>query len=157
MEWHRAADQDGLHRDIIDNLINLAAALLELAVLWLWWEINHMAALIGISVKPKSGYTCKVPLDLLSEDGTPPAEGDSVSYSVDGTVQSVDAEDATVKITAVNGQPVDESASDEASEDQGPPQPGGQTPVAASGPISPATAALGAALRKKAKGQPMPF
>jgi len=116
-----------------------------------------MAALIGVSVSPKGGYTCKVPLDLLSEDGTPPAQGDQVSYSVDGTVQSTDAEDATVKITAVNGQPVAESPADEASEDQGPPQPGGQTPVAASGPISPATAALGAALRKRSKGQPMPF
>ena len=103
-----------------------------------------MAALIGVSVKPKAGggYICKVPLDLLSEDGTPPAEGDSVSYSVDGTVQSVDAEDATVKITAVNGQPVAESPSDETTEDQG----------AGAGA---STADLGTALRKSAKGQPM--
>ena len=102
-----------------------------------------MAALIGVSVKPKStgGYTCKVPLDLVSEDGTPPAEGDTLSYQVDGTVQSVDAEDATVKITAVNGQPVAESPADETSEDQG------------SG--GPSTADMGAALRSSAKGQPM--
>jgi hypothetical protein len=79
-----------------------------------------MAALIGVNVTPKaagSGYTAKVPLDLLSEDGVPPAEGDQISCSIDATVQSVDAEDATVKITAVNGQPVDESAADEAAED----------------------------------------
>lgn len=138
-----------------------------------------MAALIGVAAT-KGGYICKVPLDLLAQDGVPPEQGDDVSYSVEGTVQTVDAEDATVKITSVNGEPVDESASDEASEDQGdqggPPQPGGQAggasgaggkgwpPVAAvKGPrgsvaaISPETAALGAALRKRAKGQPMPF
>ena len=138
-----------------------------------------MAALIGVAAT-KGGYICKVPLDLLAQDGVPPEQGDDVSYSVEGTVQSVDAEDATVKITSVNGEPVDESASDEASEDQGdqggPPQPGGQAggasgaggkgwpvkaavvaPVRPVGPISPQTAALGAALRKRAKGQPMPF
>ena len=80
-----------------------------------------MAALVGVTVKPASGggYTCKVPLDIISEDGVPPEQGDSVSYQVDGTVQSVDAEDATIKIEAVNGQPVSESAADEASEDAG--------------------------------------
>lgn len=105
-----------------------------------------MAALIGISVKPKAGggYICKVPLDLLAQDGVPPEQGDSVSYSVEGTVQSVDAEDATVKITSINGEPVAESASDETAEDQG----------AGAGP---STADMGAALRKGAKGQPMPF
>lgn len=111
--------------------------------------------LIGVSVKPTAsgGYTCRVPLDLLSEDGTPPAEGDSVSYQVDGTVTAVDAEDATIKITAVNGQPVNESASEEAGEDTGAPTP----PSGAGGPISPGTSALGAALRKGARGRPMPF
>jgi hypothetical protein len=131
-----------------------------------------MAALVGISVKPTGaggGYTCRVPLDLLAQDGVPPEKGDQVSYSVDGTVQSVDAEDAVVKITSVNGQPVAESPAEETAEDQGgPPQPGGQAggaagaggrgfPPRAVGAISPATAALGAALRKKARGQPMPF
>jgi hypothetical protein len=134
-----------------------------------------MAAIIGV-VSPKSGggYTAKIPLDLLSQDGVPPEQGDSVDFSVSATVSSVDAEDATVKITAVNGEPVDESASDEATEDQGdteggPPQPGGQAggmsgaggrggPLPrVAGPISPATLALGAALKKKAKGQPLPF
>ena len=91
-----------------------------------------MAALIGVSVKPKadgSGYSAKVPLDLLAEDGVPPQEGDSVSYQVDGTVTAVDAENATIKIEAVNGQPVDESSAQEATEDAGagagaPPAPG---------------------------------
>jgi hypothetical protein len=57
-----------------------------------------------------------VPLDLLSEDGVPPAEGDKVSYSVDGTVQSVDGNNANVEIDAVNGQPVEGSAAEEAGE-----------------------------------------
>lgn len=140
-----------------------------------------MAALIGV-VKPASGgYTAKIPLDLLSQDGVPPETGDTISCSIDATVKSVDAEDATVSIQSVNGEPVNESPADEAAEDQGdtgessggPPQPGGQAggmsgaggkgwPVkgAAVGrvsPLSPATLALGNALRKKAKGQPLPF
>ena len=97
-----------------------------------------MAALIGVNISPKAGggYTCKVPLDLLAQDGVPPEKGDDVSYSVEGTVQSVDAEDATVKITSVNGQPVAESPEEETAEDQGeaaggPPQPGGQAGGAA--------------------------
>jgi hypothetical protein len=131
-----------------------------------------MAALIGVVSKGAGGYTAKIPLDLLAQDGVPPEQGDSVSFSVDATVKSVDAEDATVSIQSVNGEPVNESPSDEAAEDQGdtggPPQPGGQAggasgaggrgwPPPRTGAISPATLALGNALRKKAKGQPMPF
>jgi hypothetical protein len=89
-----------------------------------------MASLIGVSVKPAAGggYTCRVPLDVLSEDGVPPEQGDNVSYQVDGTVQSVDEENATIKIDAVNGQPItDESASDEAAEDSGGGPPGEST------------------------------
>ena len=103
-----------------------------------------MAALIGVSVKPKAGggYTCKVPIDLLSQDGVPPSEGDDVDYQVSGTVQSVTDTDATVKITSVNGEPV--GGGDEAAGDEG-------------APPSPSTADMGAALAKGAKGQPMPF
>ena len=89
-----------------------------------------MAALIGVppaaagaaagAVSKTSGFTVQIPLDLLSEDGVPPQANDSVSFSVDGTVQSADDENATVKIEAVNGQPVDESAAQEATEDSGP-------------------------------------
>lgn len=76
-----------------------------------------MAALIGINVKkdPETGgYSCKVPLELLAEDGVPPSEGDTVSYQVDGTVKSVSGNDAEISIEAINGQPVsEESASAE--------------------------------------------
>ena len=136
-----------------------------------------MAALVGVISKSGGGYTAKIPLDLLAQDGVPPEQGDSVSFSVDATVKSVDVEDATVSITSVNGEPVDESPADEAAEDQGapsggPPQPGGQAggasgaggrgfavkgPRGSAAAISPETLALGAALRKKARGQPMPF
>jgi hypothetical protein len=148
-----------------------------------------MAALIGVVAKG-GGYTAKIPLDLLAQDGVPPEQGDDVSFSVDATVKSVDADDATVSITSVNGEPVSGSGADDEStepdEDEatpapggstgGPPQPGGQAggasgaggkgwpvkaavvaPVRPVGPISPQTAAIGAALRKRAKGQPMPF
>ena len=92
-----------------------------------------MAALIGATTIPKSpktsGFVVQIPLDLLSEDGVPPQTNDSVSFSVDGTVQSADDENAMVKIESVNGQPVDESSAQEASEDAGtgagaPPAPG---------------------------------
>lgn len=109
-----------------------------------------MAAIIAVK-SAGGGYTCKVPLDLLAQDGVPPETGDSVSYSVEGTVQSADAEDATVKITSVNGQPVDESAGDEAAEDQG----GPDTGLSSGG--GPSTASMGAALRAGAKGKPLPF
>lgn len=82
-----------------------------------------MAALIGISMKPGDGdetASATVPLDLLSEDGVPPQEGDSVSFSVDGTVKSVTGESADISIDAINGEPVKESAGQEAAEDQGP-------------------------------------
>lgn len=102
-----------------------------------------MAAIIAVNKVPGGGaYTCQVPLDLLSEDGVPPAQGDSVSYSVDGTVQSVSDTDATVKITAVNGSPIAGGGGDTGSSDSG----GDQS-----------TADLGRALRAGAKNQPLPF
>jgi hypothetical protein len=77
-----------------------------------------MATIIGISAKPKDDgtYTCKVPMDSLEQDGTPPEVGDDVSYSVDGTVQSIDGDDATVEIKAINGEPVSETPEEESAE-----------------------------------------
>jgi hypothetical protein len=137
-----------------------------------------MAAIIGVSVKPGAS-TATIPIDLLSQDGVPPEQGDSVSFSVDATVKSVSGDNATVSIQAVNGEPVnggggdDESGEDDSGDGGGaaggPPQPGGQAgglsgaggrggPMPrVAGPISPTTLALGAALKKKAKGQPLPF
>jgi hypothetical protein len=110
-----------------------------------------MAALIGVSVKPTAGadYTCKVPLDLLSEDGVPPAQGDKVSYSVDGTVDAVTGDEATITLDAINGQPVGSDSGQEEAGEAPPGAPPGATP-ALSGPGE-TTANMGARLRKGAK------
>src|SRR5215475_4828191 len=98
---------------------------------------------IGISKGP-GGYTCKVPVNALAEDGVPPEEGDTVQYSVSGTVQSVSGGTATVSIDSINGEPVAEEASESPQEE------------AAEGPGE-STADMGARLRKEAKGQALPF
>jgi hypothetical protein len=140
---------------------------------------------IGISPKAGGGYTCKVPLAALSEGGVPPEEGDSVSYSVEGKVQSVTGNTATVSIDSINGEPVEEEGSESPEEEGaepetgagGPPTPGGGNPGPNNpGPNNPGPglagppgltpqrrknmagiAALGAKLRAGAKGRPMPF
>jgi hypothetical protein len=97
---------------------------------------------IGIGKSPSGQYTCEVPVDALSESGVPPEQGDKVSYSVEGTVQSISGPTATVSIDSVNGEPVGEEASETPEEEQGEEGQqgapggagGGQTPVAASGP-----------------------
>jgi len=98
---------------------------------------------IGISKGP-GGYTCKVPVNALAEDGVPPEEGDTVQYSVSGTVQSVSGGTATVSIDSINGEPVSEEASESPEEE------------AAEGPGE-STADMGTRLRKEAKGQALPF
>jgi hypothetical protein len=118
-----------------------------------------MAALIGISVKPKNGgSTATVPLDLLSQDGVPPEQGDKVSFQAEATVKSVTDTDATLQLTSINGEPVAEEAGEGPSDDESA-EPDENNP--GGGPTSPAakaaTAGLGAALRKGARGRPMPF
>ena len=105
---------------------------------------------IGIQ-KSGGGYTCKVPVNSLAESGVPPEEGDTVEYSVSGTVQSVSGSDATIKIDSINGEPVSEEASEspeeEASEES---QEGGGGP-------GESTAAMGARLKKAARNAPPMF
>lgn len=122
-----------------------------------------------------------MPLAALSEGGVPPEEGDSVQFSVEGKVQSVTGNTATVSIDSINGEPVAEEGSESPEEEgaepetgaEGPPTPGGgaQTPVAANGGglagppgLTPqrrknmaGIAAMGAKLRAGARGRPMPF
>ena len=141
---------------------------------------------IGINKKPGGGYTSDVPVASLSEDGVPPEQGDSVSFSVEGKVQSVSGNTATVSIDSINGEPVAEEGAESPEEEGAEPETGneppeppeppeGGTPVAASGPgvggglagppgLTPARrknmagiAAMGAKLRAGAKGRPMPF
>ena len=141
---------------------------------------------IGISPKAGGGVTTQVPVNSLYEDGVPPEEGDQVSFSVEGKVQSVDGNMATVAIDSINGEPVGEESSEsskqEAAEGQTPATSGaggGQTPVAANGPrsasgLDPSIAPMGTGLArnrldrtgtvalrnrlmKGSKGQALPF
>jgi hypothetical protein len=93
-----------------------------------------------------------VPVNALAESGVPPEEGDTVEYSVSGTVQSVSGKDATIKIDSINGEPVAEEASEtpeeEASEES---QEGG------GGPPGESTAAMGARLKRGARNAPPMF
>lgn len=135
-------------------------------------------ATIAIGIDKGSGsYTARVPVNSLAEDGTPPEEGDSIQCSVEGTVQSVTGNTATVKIDSINGEPVSEEAAEspeeESSEEQGenaagaggsgggPPGPAGGGGAGGGGPGGPAAmadiAAMGKRLRKGARGRPMPF
>jgi hypothetical protein len=112
-----------------------------------------MAALIGISLKPKDGdesASATVPLDLLGQDGVPPEEGDEVSFSVKGTVKSIDpdGETASVDIESIDGQPVSESSAQEAGEGEPGEGPGG--PPAGGPPGKGGSAALRPALAKRA-------
>ena len=156
-------------------------------------------ATIAIGVSPSTGgYTARVPLNSLEEDGVPPEVGDKFSGSFDATVKSVSGGTATLDIDAINGEAVSEEAAEspeeEASEEgqeSAPPGAGGGPSGAASGadgigrplggaPARPATrmltskgvrpalgammtptgettGALGARLKKAARGRAMPF
>jgi hypothetical protein len=105
-----------------------------------------------------------------------------VQYSVEGKVQSVTGNTATVSIDTINGEPIGEESSESPEEEGAEPETGtppggggagGGTPVAANGPASPglglgrakiggtlpgeSLAGMGARLRKGARGRPMPF
>lgn len=107
-------------------------------------------ATIAIGVDRGPGeYTCRIPVNSLSESGVPPEEGDTVEYSVSGTVTSVSDGEATVKIDSVNGEPVGEEASETPEEEAA--EPGGG--LAGAGESA---AQMGSRLKKAARGLPMP-
>jgi hypothetical protein len=109
---------------------------------------------IGVSKGP-GGYTCKVPVNSLAEDGVPPEQGDTVEYSVSGTVQSVSGSEATIKIDSINGEPVSEEASESPEEEAAEPETGTEG-GGAGGPAPGGAAAMGARLRRGARGLPLP-
>ena len=112
---------------------------------------------IGISPKAGGGVTTQVPVNALAEDGVPPEEGDSVSFSVEGKVQSVEGGTATVEIDSINGEPVGEEASESPEEEaaEGPEDnegsdnpgsnPGPSDNPGNPGPAAPAKVAIGVA------------
>ena len=86
------------------------------------------------------GVTVTVPLDLLSQDGVPPGQGDQVQAQIDATVKSVSGKNATLSIDAIDGQPVGQP---DITDTGGPPPP----PPGSSAAMRPALAA-GAAANK---------
>ena len=143
-----------------------------------------MAAIIAIGqTKEKPTVpTLTLPLDALSGDGgVEPEVGDEVEHSFKGKVTKISGETATIRVSALDGQPVEgspeeeagetpeEESAEEESESGGKKNPGNPGPLgAASNPLAAAlapkrarsraqTAAIGAALRKKARGMPMPL
>lgn len=86
---------------------------------------------IGIGKTPQGNPTATVPVDALSEDGVPPEENDKVSFSVEGTVQSVSGQNATISIDSINGEPVGEGGG-ESGEDEEDESDQNQTPQASS-------------------------
>jgi hypothetical protein len=95
---------------------------------------------IGISKGP-AGYSAKVPVNSLAEDGVPPEEGDKVSFSVDATVKSISGGSATLSIDSINGEPVSEEAAETPEEEAGEEQ--GEGGGAGAGPSGPASGADG--------------
>lgn len=146
-----------------------------------------MAAIIAITPakeKPVSP-TMTLPVDALETDGVEPEVGDEIEHSIKGKVTKISGDTATISITALDGAPVEGSQSEEAGEspeeesaeegsenpgnsknpgNPGPPNPGplAGNPLAAL--VRPArarsraqTAAIGAALRRRARGAPVPL
>jgi hypothetical protein len=143
-----------------------------------------MAAIIAIgSAKEKpTAPTLTLPLDALSTDGVEPEVGDEIEHSIKGKVTKISGETATVALTELDGSPIEGSAAEEAAESpeeesseeesEGAPSskknPGNPGPLGAGNPLMAAlapararsraqTKAIGAALRKRARGQPLPL
>jgi hypothetical protein len=165
-----------------------------------------MAAIIAVLGKEKPvSPTMTLPADALETDGVAPEKGDEVEHSFRGTVTKVTGDMVTVKLTALDGKPIEgapeeeagESPEEEQSEEsegegesepaaKGSKNPGNPGPrgrragppinipglppaaTAVGNPLAAAlgaprararaqTAALGAGLRRRARGQPIPL
>ena len=140
-----------------------------------------MAAIIAIGTAKEKPVTptLTLPVDALEVDGAEPEVGDEVEHSFKGKVTKISGDSATIKVTAIDGAPVEGSPEEEAGEspeeesaeegsESESSNPGRSNPgpgVLAMAPaLSPArmrsraqTAAIGAALRRRAKGMPVPM
>jgi hypothetical protein len=112
-------------------------------------------ATIAIGISKGGGYTCKVPVASISESGVAPEKGDQVEYSVSGSVQSVSGNQATVKIDAINGEPVAEEGAESPEEEAAEPETGTEGGGAGAGPAE-SLASMGARLKKGTRGMPLP-
>jgi hypothetical protein len=141
-----------------------------------------MAAIIAIgSAKEKpTAPTLTLPLDALSADGVEPEVGDEIEHSIKGKVTKISGETATVQLTELDGSPIEgspaeeagespeEEAGEEESEGGGASSKGNPGPLSSGNPLAGAlgpararsraqTKAIGAALRKRARNQPLPL
>lgn len=53
-----------------------------------------------------SGRSIKLPLAALAIEGTAPAPGDRVSFTVEGTISAASGDEGDILIETVNGEPV---------------------------------------------------
>ena len=141
-----------------------------------------MAAIIAIGQTKEKPVapTMTLPVDAVSQDGVAPEKGDEIEHSVKGTVTKVSGDTVTIKVTSIDGSPVEGSPAEEAAEspqeesaEEGPsgasPNPGPVNPLGPAGnplarALAPArarsraqTAAIGAALRRRARGAAIPL
>jgi len=71
------------------------------------------AAIIIGSDKPSASSKSReldIPADAVAVDGTTPAEGDEVEFTVKGTVKRTKGKNVSVEVTEANGQPLDQGA-----------------------------------------------
>ena len=108
-------------------------------------------ATIAIGISKGNGYTCRVPVNALAEDGVPPEEGDQVQFSTEATVKSVTGGTATLSIDSINGEPVSEEAAESPEEEAS------EEGAEGAGGGGESTADMGARLRKGAKNAPPMF
>jgi hypothetical protein len=69
--------------------------------------------MITPEASPAAAGTVPVPLAALSVDGTAPAQGDPVEFSVKGIVVSVDGQIANVQVESINDQPAMSAEADD--------------------------------------------
>jgi hypothetical protein len=132
-----------------------------------------MPAIIAIGQAKEKPATpsLTLPLDSLSVDGTEPEVGDEIEHSIKGRVTKITGDSATIRVTALDGEPVEgspaeegaespeEEASEQESESSKSPtgEPAGPPPGPSRGADKALIAAMGRSLRKRAKGRPMPM
>jgi hypothetical protein len=76
-----------------------------------------MAAIIAVLGKEKPvAPTMTLPVDALSQDGAEPEKGDEIEHSIRGTIASIKGDMATIKLTALDGKPIEGSPEEEQSE-----------------------------------------
>jgi hypothetical protein len=69
------------------------------------------AVIVAAGAKPKGQEPICLPAASLAEGDTPPAEGDPVSFTIDGTVEKTDGTTVWIKPLKVNGEDITDDSS----------------------------------------------